>query len=224
MKFTNKMILVPASRTDPTYNKMSELDKSMSEILKNQTLSSFQKMQLYHDALVKNLTVEANVDSSNISDRIHKFDDLLDSVKSIIDTTEGKSLNNKSVTNEKSLLDMDVSELNDTVTKRLYTPTTTNIKKEASVLQPLRKAIIIKNEEDDKQIASTPVIFKADDISMIEDEDKPSFLKTLKDSVSNYVTTPKWSFYSPIRGRERQVKKDINYKTNRLRSPQSENV
>ena len=59
MKFATKMMLVPAGRVDPEINYLSELDKQMSEVLKNKRLSSNEKMNLYNQILRKNLAIEA---------------------------------------------------------------------------------------------------------------------------------------------------------------------
>ena len=59
MKFSKKMILIPASgREEPENEKMSELDQEMSAILKNPKLSTKEKVELYNEVLRRNLIFE----------------------------------------------------------------------------------------------------------------------------------------------------------------------
>lgn len=69
MKFSNKMMLVPAGRPDPVIEMMSTLDKEMSDILKKQNLSPSDKMRLYHKILRKNLNIESNLRNTTATQR-----------------------------------------------------------------------------------------------------------------------------------------------------------
>ena len=53
MKFSRKMILVPAcGRDEPENEKMSELDDEMSIIVNNRKLSVKEKVEMYNDVLL----------------------------------------------------------------------------------------------------------------------------------------------------------------------------
>ena len=50
MKFSRKMILIPASgREEPENEKMSDLDLEMSAIVKNPKLSNKEKVEMYNE-------------------------------------------------------------------------------------------------------------------------------------------------------------------------------
>lgn len=66
MKFAKKMMLVPAGREEPEIQMLSELDKEMSLILKNRTLSTVEKMKYYQQALQKNLALENRLNQKGI--------------------------------------------------------------------------------------------------------------------------------------------------------------
>ena len=67
MKFSRKMILIPASgREEPETEKMSELDQEMSAILKimdfkNPRLSIKEKLEMYNEVLRRNLIFESRL-------------------------------------------------------------------------------------------------------------------------------------------------------------------
>ncbi len=54
-------MLVPAGRQEPEYDKLTVLDKEMMQILKNKSLSTLEKVKLYHQTLQKNLAIEARL-------------------------------------------------------------------------------------------------------------------------------------------------------------------
>jgi hypothetical protein len=62
MKFSRKMILVPATgREEPENEKMSELDQEMSAIIKNPKLSTKEKVEMYNEVLRRNLIFESRL-------------------------------------------------------------------------------------------------------------------------------------------------------------------
>jgi hypothetical protein len=62
MKFSRKMILIPASgREEPETEKMSELHQEMSAILKNRWLSTKEKVEMYNEVLRRNLIFESRL-------------------------------------------------------------------------------------------------------------------------------------------------------------------
>jgi hypothetical protein len=62
MKFSSKMILVPATgREELECEKMSELDQEMSKILPNLRLSIKEKVEMYHEVLRRNLIFESRL-------------------------------------------------------------------------------------------------------------------------------------------------------------------
>jgi hypothetical protein len=66
MKFAKKMMLVPAGRQDPEIDKMSVLDKQMAMILRNNKLSTREKMKMYHQILRKNLAFEKRLQQKSV--------------------------------------------------------------------------------------------------------------------------------------------------------------
>ena len=83
METAEKMMLVPATRPDASIIKMSELDKAMSQVLKNPTLSSSDKMRLYQQILMRNLEIENKIKNDQItkSDNNIKIDNNKDLIK-----------------------------------------------------------------------------------------------------------------------------------------------
>ena len=65
MKFSKKMVLVPAGRPDPANDQMSELDKQMSNILKEKSLSDHDKIRMYNYVLTRNKTIDFNAKLQN---------------------------------------------------------------------------------------------------------------------------------------------------------------
>ena len=62
MKFSSKMILVPATgREEPECEKMSELDQEMSKMLRNPRLSIKEKVEMYNEVLRRNLIFESRL-------------------------------------------------------------------------------------------------------------------------------------------------------------------
>ena len=62
MKFSRKMILIPASgREEPENEKMSELDLEMSAIVKNPKLSNKEKVEMYNEVLRRTLIFESQL-------------------------------------------------------------------------------------------------------------------------------------------------------------------
>ena len=62
MKFSRKMILIPASgREEPENEKMSDLDLEMSAIVKNPKLSNKEKVEMYNEVLRRNLIFESQL-------------------------------------------------------------------------------------------------------------------------------------------------------------------
>ena len=61
MKFSQKMMLVPASRPAPEISELSALDQAMSNSLNNRSISNVEKLNLYKKVLRKNLAMETNL-------------------------------------------------------------------------------------------------------------------------------------------------------------------
>ena len=61
MKFSQKMMLVPAGRPAPEISELSALDQAMSNILNNRSISNVEKLNLYKKVLRKNLAMETNL-------------------------------------------------------------------------------------------------------------------------------------------------------------------
>jgi hypothetical protein len=62
MKFSRKMILIPASgREEPENEKMSDLDLEMSAIVKNPKLSNKEKVEMYNEVLRRNLIFDSQL-------------------------------------------------------------------------------------------------------------------------------------------------------------------
>ena len=64
MEITKKMMLVPAGRPNASIEKMTELDKQMTAILKNDKLSTLEKIKLYHQVLRRNIEIENRVEQN----------------------------------------------------------------------------------------------------------------------------------------------------------------
>jgi hypothetical protein len=75
MKFANKMMLVPAGRSEPEFNELNTLDREMANILENKDLTSFEKINLYHQILQKNLAVESRLRQKSQQIKPFKKDD-----------------------------------------------------------------------------------------------------------------------------------------------------
>ena len=77
MEFARKMILVPAGRSDPTFEKISQLDKEILAILKNKRLSNYEKMKAYSQTLARNMEIESRIiNQTNTIVKPEKQDDL----------------------------------------------------------------------------------------------------------------------------------------------------
>ena len=82
MKFSRKMILIPASVREGN-EKMSDLDLEMSAIVKNPKLSNKEKVEMYNEVLRRNLIFESqlslktNNTPNDIVTHIEKPDDSL---------------------------------------------------------------------------------------------------------------------------------------------------
>jgi hypothetical protein len=61
MKFAKKMILVPAGRPEPSTQHLSELDKQMADVLKNNQLSDYEKIAKYNYILSRNKLIDSNI-------------------------------------------------------------------------------------------------------------------------------------------------------------------
>ena len=57
-------MLVPAGRPNASIEKMTELDKQMTAILKNDKLSTLEKIKLYHQVLRRNIEIENRVEQN----------------------------------------------------------------------------------------------------------------------------------------------------------------
>ena len=62
MEHAKKMILLPATRPDPTQTKMSNLDQKMHLILYDKRLSQNEKARQYFEVLSNNIEIEKHFD------------------------------------------------------------------------------------------------------------------------------------------------------------------
>lgn len=69
MKFAKKMMLVPAGRAIPEIETMTALDNEMANVLKNNQLSTNEKINMYNQILQKNLLFESRLKKKNTKPR-----------------------------------------------------------------------------------------------------------------------------------------------------------
>ena len=91
MENVQKMMLVPATRPNAGIVKMTELDKEMSQILKNTKLSTSEKMRLYQQILMRNLEIEKKIRSSSIDDLRPNEKTIFDDLKKTSKLAESES-------------------------------------------------------------------------------------------------------------------------------------
>ena len=91
MKFAKKMILVPAGRPEPSTQHLTELDKQMADVLKNNQLSDYEKIVKYNYILSRNKLIDSNIKESIKQNDNDQNDKLREIIRDEINKLASKS-------------------------------------------------------------------------------------------------------------------------------------
>jgi hypothetical protein len=200
MEHVNKMMMVPAIRPDPSQQKLTELDKEMSLVLKNSKLSPAEKMKMYHQILIRNLAIENRTPNTPTT------------VK-----TQPQAQNETSAQDNNTDLIED-QNLNDLITQYLDEKKLSNVQKyqtpkNSNLLTPISEIQSYTPEPSDRvSINLPPGFFKqmkllnemnilSNNISETDDQTKPIKTRKKKEKPKAIEQAKDWDNYKPSRKR-----------------------
>ena len=131
------MILLPATRPDPTQVKIHTIDSKMNQILNDKSLSKYQKMQKYFEALRESMEFERKFNANHTSAVDNQ-------------TSPDQSIKKEAAS---ALLDVDEESIEDNVSDTELKPDRSNFERASDYI---KKSLISPTQTDQKTSSGSP--------------------------------------------------------------------